>query len=351
MPASDLPDFNIRINGANLPYPARTDIRSVSVQEDLDSLSMFTLDLYNWDDERLQVSWSDSSLFAVGNEVEIWLGYLDDLHNVMLAEITSLEPTFSADQPPMLTVRGYDYRHRLARGRKTRTFAQMKDSAIASQVAREAGLRAQAKDTKVSLMYVVQSNQTDLEFLRRRAQLIGYEIYVRDKVLYFQPPQSAAKAAAELSLGGDITEFTPRLSALGQVGEVTVRGWDVKQKKEIVGKAGMGQEYSSMGGKSSGPKVANRAFGKASAASVRQPLRSKAEADQIALGHYNELALTYIQGTVVCSGRPQLRAGTVVDIAGAGKTFSGAYYVTSVTHTLTAEDGYQTSLTVQRNAA
>jgi len=351
MPASDLPDFNIRINGANLPYPVRTDIRSVMVQEDVEALSMFTIELYNWDDERLQVSWSDSSLFAVGNEVEISLGYVDDLHKVMLAEITSLEPTFSADQPPMLAVRGYDYRHRLARGRKTRTFTKMKDSAIASQVAREAGLRAQAKDTGVSLMCVVQSNQTDLEFLQKRARLIGYEVYVKDKVLYFQPPQSAGRAAVKLSLDGDITEFTPRLSALAQVGEVAVRGWDVKQKKEIVGKAGVGQEYATMGGTTSGPKAANRAFGKASVASVNQPVQSKAEADQIALGRYNQLALTYIQGDVACSGRAQLCAGTVVDIAGAGKTFSGLHYVTSVTHTLTPEDGYQTSLTVQRNAA
>jgi phage protein D len=106
-----------------------------------------------------------------------------------------------------------------------------------------------------------------------------------------------------------------------------------------------------MSGKASGPKVANRAFGKASVASVSQSVQSKAEADQIALGQYNELALAYIQGNLMCLGSPQLRAGSVVDIAGAGKTFSGAYYVTSVTHTLTPQDGYQTSLTVQRSAA
>ena len=106
-----------------------------------------------------------------------------------------------------------------------------------------------------------------------------------------------------------------------------------------------------MSGRATGPKVANRAFGKASVASVSQPVQSKAEADQIALGQYNELALTYIQGNLMCLGRPQLHAGAVVDIAGAGKTFSGAYYVTSVAHTLTPDDGYQTSLTVQRNAS
>jgi phage protein D len=348
VPRAEIPDFSVRVNGAELPRQARADVRAVTVEEDLDALSMFSLELYNWDDEKLQVSWSDSTLFAVGNQVEIWLGYVDDLHKVMLAEITGLEPAFTTDQPPMLTVRGYDHRHRLARGRRTRTFAQMKDSAIAAQVAREAGLRAQVKDTRATLAFVVQSNQTDWEFLRQRAGLLGWEVYVRDKILYLQPTGHAAPASVRLSLGEDVNEFTPRLSSLGQEGQVAVRSWDVKQKQAIVGSARVGQE-SAMG-RASGPAAANRAWGRASTGVVDQPVRTRAEADQLASGRFNQLALAYVQGTVACSGRPQLHAGMVVHIDGAGRTFSGPYYVTSVTHTLSQDQGYRTGLTVERNA-
>jgi phage protein D len=224
----------------------------------------------------------------------------------------------------------------------------MKDSAIAAQVAREAGLRAQVKDTKVTLEFVVQSNQSDWEFLRQRAGRLGWEVYVRDKVLYFQPPGHAAKASARLALGDDVSEFTPRLSSLGQEGEVAVRSWDVKTKQAIVGAARVGQEAAM--GRASGPKAANRAFGKASTGIVDQPVRGKAEADQIALGRLNELALAYVRGSVACAGRPQLQAGMVVDIDGAGQSFSGPYYVTSVTHRLSQDEGYRTSFTVERNA-
>lgn len=350
MPA-DVPDFDIRINGAALPLPARRDVNQVTVQEDVDALSMFTVELYNWDDEALKVSWSDSALFAVGSAVEISLGYVDAISKVMLAEVTGLEPAFTADEPPRLAVRGFDYRHRLARARKTRTFSKMKDSAIASQVAREAGLRAQVTDTKIALAHVVQSNQTDLDFLQRRARLLGWEVYVKDKVLHFQPPQNHGQPVARLSLGDDITEFTPRLSTLGQVGDVSVRGWDVTKKVAVVGRARTGQEASAMGGQSSGPRTADKAFGKATIAGVRQPVRTKAAADQMALGRFNELALGFIQGDVVCQGRPDLRAGIVVDIAGAGTRFSGAYYVTSATHVLTADNKYETTLAVQRSGA
>ncbi|HKE97538.1 MAG TPA: contractile injection system protein, VgrG/Pvc8 family [Actinomycetes bacterium] len=350
LPPSDVPDFTVKVNGASLSQAALGDVRTVTVEEDLEALSMFSLELYNWDDEALRVSWSDSRQFALGGEVEIWLGFIDDLHRVMVGEIASLEPAFTSEQPPMLTVRGYDHRHRMLRGRRTRSFLQMKDSAIASQIARAAGLRAQARDTKVIHPYVLQSNQSDLEFLRQRAGLIGYEVFVRDKVLYFQPPGHGAKAAVRLSLGEEVTEFTPRLSALGQEDQVDVRAWDFKEKKEIVGRARTGQESAAMG-RATGPAAAKRAFGRAAASVVDEPVRSKAAADQVALGRFDQQALAYVEGTATCDGRPQLRAGTVVDIDGAGKSFSGPYYVTSVTHTLSQDQGYQTSFNVRRNAS
>lgn len=347
-----VPDLDIKVNGARLPTAAENDIQSVTVVEDLNALSMFTLVLYNWDQEKLAVSWSDAKLFAIGADMRISLGTVDDLHPVMTGEITSLEPAFTADEPPTLTVRGYDHRHRLARGQKTQTFAKMKDSAIASQVARAAGLRAQVEDTKINLEYVVQHNQTDLEFLRKRARLNGYEVYVRDKVLYFQSPQHARPPAATLRIGEDVTEFTPRLQTLAQVGELSVRGWDVTAKQALVGRAGAGTESTLMGGKSSGPARAKRAFGKADAVSVDVPVPTKAQADGMARQLFDERALNFIQGEVECAtGHPELHAGTVVGIQGAGTTFSGAYYITSVTHSMTNGEGYRTRLEVRRNAS
>ena len=345
-----VPDLDIRVNGTRLPANAQDDIQSVSVVEDLNALSMFTVVLYNWDQEKLAVSWSDAKLFAIGADVKISLGTVDDVHPVMTGEITSLEPAFTADEPPTLTVRGYDHRHRLARSQKTRTFARMKDSAIASQVAMAGGLRAKVVDTKITHEYVVQHNQTDLEFLRKRARLIGYEVYVRDKVLYFQPPQHAKPAAATLRIGEEITEFTPRLQTLNQVGELSVRGWDMTAKKVLVGKAAAGSESTLMGGKSSGPARTKKAFGKADAISVDVPVPTKAQADGMARQRFDEHALTYIQGEVECAGNPQLQAGTVVKIQGAGDTFSGAYYITSVTHSVNPGAGYRTRLEVRRNA-
>jgi phage protein D len=350
-PTGALPDFDIKINGTALPLPALQDVRAVTVEESVGEPAWFTVELSNWDDEKLQVSYSDGSLFAIGGDVQISLGYLDALRPVVLGEITSLEPVFTAASPSVLTVGGYGYAHRLARTRRTRSFTRMKDSAIAGQVAREAGLRAEIKDTRVSLPYVAQVNQTDWAFLRERAARIGYEVFVRDKVLHFRQPAVAAKAQQTLRLDGDVTEFRPRLSTVGQVGEVTVRGWDVKTKQPMVGRAATGQELSRMGGTVSGPKTADAAFGRSTTAHVDLAPVTRADADMIALGDFTTGALGFVRATVECGGRAELHAGTVVEIEGAGTRFSGSYYVTTVTHVLDAEAGYRTTLTAERSAA
>jgi phage protein D len=227
----------------------------------------------------------------------------------------------------------------------------MKDSAIAQQIAAEAGLTGRVTDSKVTLDYVLQQNQSDLDFLRERAQRIGYEVVVEDKMFYFRPPRIKQAATAQLSLDDTIAEFSPRLTTMTQVGEVVVRGWDLMKKQAIVGKASAGQEESLMGGVTSGPRAANKAFSKTSGVLAQHPPASKAEADQIALGQLNTQALAYISGEGVCNGgNPRVRAGEVIKITGAGRRFSGLYYVTSTVHTISAGQGYTTSFTVRRNA-
>src|SRR5262245_56232372 len=222
---------------------------------------MFTLQLNNWDETTLGVKWVDRPLFSEGSTVKIQMGYegAGPLYTTMVGEITGLEAEFTAADPFTLTVRGYDRRHRLLRGHKTRSFVNMKDSDIVRRVAAEAGLRPQVVDTRIRLEYVLQHNQTDLDFIRGRAQRLGYEITVEDRTLHFRPPPLGAPATATLSLGDDLAEFSPRLSTMTQVGRMEVHGWDPKQKRPITAGVGAGGERSTMGGSISGPQAGDRA--------------------------------------------------------------------------------------------
>jgi phage protein D len=346
-----VPDFDVKVNGARLTHEARGDVLSIHVEKRLDTLSMFTITLDNWDAEQQRVSWSDSGPFSPGAEVEISLGWLDRLAPVMTGEVTGIEPRFAGDEPSTVTIRGYDLGHRLTRTWRTVAFAKMKESAIVQQIASAAGLRAVVQDSRVVLEYVLQSNQTDLDFLRSRARAYGWEVFVQNKTLHVRPPAITGPPAHLLTVGAEIAEFSPRLSSMGQAAGVVTRGWDVNKKQEISGAAMPGQLASTMGAKSSGPATAKRAFGAGAVVSTDPAPIAAAHADLMSRGRLDRSALAYVRGEASGGGLPRLEAGTVVRIAGAGTRFSGAYYVTAVTHTLDAGTGLRTSFEVRRNGS
>lgn len=346
-----VPKLNVLIKGNRLPMETVGDLLSVTVSEDLDIPAMFTLELVNWNLIKSQITWADSELFDIGNTIEVQMGYGNTLKTLIVGEITGLEPEFSQTATPILVVRGHDLRHRLLRGCKTRSFTQMKDSDIASKIAGEQGISCKVKDTSIKLEYIFQANQTDLEFLQQRAKRIGYEVTVEGKTLYFRSHQNNTQKVLTLNRSDDLIEFSPRLSTMSQVGQVEVHTWDVKQKKALVGKAGAGDENTTMKGGTSGPKNTTLAFGKATHVIINEPVLSQAEAEQIAKGQYNDMALAYITGEGMCHGNPELRVGHTIEMTGLGKRFSGLYYLTSVTHIYSEDLGYRTEFSVRRNAA
>ncbi len=347
-----VPAFDVLINDSSLPVAAGAYVVDITVDNDVRLPSMFSLTLAGADVREEQLAWiDDDKLFAVGNAVEIKMGYGEDLETLIIGEVTGLEPEFTLDGLRNLTVRGYDRRHRLQRGRKTRTFLQQKDSDIASQIANEAGLVPQVEDSGVVHDYVMQANQTDMEFLQERARRIQYEVVVEDTTLSFRPVSNAESELTTLTMDDDLLEFYPRLSVAQQASEVTVRGWNPKEKKEIVGQATAGDEVSSMGGEKSGPALIESAFGTTMRMLSDHPVMTQAEADQLAKACFNNMALKLISGEGVCWGRTDLRLGKVIKIEGVGKRFSGQYYVSALTHRYRPQHGYYTHFEVQRNAS
>ena len=344
------PNLKILIQGKPLTPEIAADLLSVSVSDDLDAPSMFELRLVTWDLVKQEMTWVDDQIFNVGNEVEIQMGYEQDIKTIIVGEITGLEPEYAEDVVPILVVRGHDLRHRLLRGRRTKSFLQMKYSDVAKQIARTRGLIAQVTDSKFQVDYILQHNQTDWEFLQERASRIGYEVVVDNKTLYFRPHENDQAKVLTLTYRENLQYFLPRLSTLNQVQQLEVRGWIPKDKQEIVSKATVGKEGGTMGGSTSGAKAVKTAFGESSYTIVNQAVSSKAEADQMALGQFQDRAIAYITGEGICQGNSDLRTGKVIEIAGVGTRFSGLYYVMSAEHDFSKNQGYQTSFTVRRNA-
>jgi phage protein D len=138
------------------------------------------------------------------------------------------------------------------------------------------------------------------------------------------------------------------LSTISQVSEVLVQGWDAKTKKAITGRARSGDAVSKMDGRQLGASITESAFFATKNIIIDKPVFSEGEANQIARGKFNEMAIEFITGEGSAVGNGDIRAGKVIELLGLGQRFSGLYYVTSATHVI-GSTGYATNFTVERN--
>jgi len=260
---------------------------------------------------------------------------------VFKGEITALEPDFTEDTRATLVVRAYDRSHRLHRGTHSQAYLQVTDSDLAQRIARDAGLRAQVDATSEVHPYVLQRNQTHMEFLGERARRIGYEFFVQDRVLYFRKPAQGS-AALQIEWGKELRAFRPRLSLVEQVDEVTVKGWDPKARQAITGRATRGQAAPQIGERQTGQQLASSAFSGARRVVVDIGVASEAEADAVAQAALDEISGAFIEAEGECYGQPELRAGRAVEIKALGRRLSGTYFVTEATHLYRRDGGYVT---------
>jgi phage protein D/phage baseplate assembly protein gpV len=293
------------------------------------------------------LEWLERQTLREGKKIEISA----EGTKLCSGRIATVEAELADDAQPTVTVRGYDDSHKLHRNKRTKAYNQVKDSDLASQVASGAGLQAEADQTSGIHDYILQTNESDYEFLKRRAEAIGYEFFVEGAKVYFKAPGSFRRAVVGVEWGVDLKRFAPRLRTVEQVSQVEVRGWDPKQKREIIGRATSPQATAQIGESRKGGDIAKQVWGESKAVVVDKPVATQAEADTLAKAALNRLSGSFIEAEGMCFGKAGLQPGCQVDVKGLGTRFSGKYRVTAALHTYDKTEGYRTQFTVcgQRN--
>ena len=340
-----LSQFFVKIGGSDVARDFMDDVIEIVVDTSLYLPEMFTIQLQD-----PNLKWVDNgSLLELGKEVEISVQASEDLGSqrgvLIKGEITALEPDFSAEGDTRMLVRGYNKSHRLHRGKKTRTFLKYKDSDIVSAIAGEVGLSAQVDATTVTYDYVLQNNQTNMEFLQARAARLGYQVFAAEGKLYFKKGEANLGDGPELKLGEELRSFRPALTSTHQVDKVKVLGWDPKQKQAITGQATPNSAMNQGGIGKTGGAAAQSAYGAAEAVVTTRPVVSVAEANALATGLANDLSGEFIDAEGICFGNPGVKAGKRITIKGVGTRFSGKYFVTAASH-IWNDEGYETHFTI-----
>ncbi|MFI8252218.1 VgrG-related protein [Streptomyces filamentosus] len=268
--------------------------------------------------------------------------------------VTALE--LELDESGTYTVvRGLDETYKLLRGARVAGYQNMTLSDIVAQVARRAGLKPGTVDVAGPVLdHVAQANVSDWEFVRGLAEEAGAQAYVRDGALHVVKPAEAggapdASARADrdplvLERGANLLRCRASVSAAEQVSEVEVRGWDVRGKRALVGRAPAGASATLALGVTAAQVTAP--FGEARHVVTDGGYGTQERVDRAAKALAERIAGSFAELEAVIRGNPEVRAGTAVALNAVGAPFEGRYTVTSSRHVFDALRGYETWLTV-----
>ncbi|WP_018681096.1 phage baseplate assembly protein V [Actinokineospora enzanensis] len=319
---------------------------------------------------------SDAGL-DIGTAVEVTAGRADgdSAESLIKGEVTAIEAVCH-DGLIYSVVRGYEKAHRLQRARRTRTFLRMRDSEIAEQVAKGAGLAVGTVDrTVVEHEHLAQVAQTDWDFLTQRAREIGYETGVAGGKFFFRKPSTGdflPGPACKLTYKDNLLTFLPRVSSANLTPDVEVRVWDSKAARVAVASAtatthsatieedpaDLANSFTdgllpvpTLPALPSIPGLPKLDLGLPASNTaylvVDRPVARGAAADsaaaEVAKGVADHMASTFAEAEGDASGDPAIQAGAEVEIGGVPERFTGKWVVTNARHVFDAEEnGYHT---------
>ena len=339
-----IPVATIKVGGTDVGV-AESDLDEIVIDTTYNLPAMASIRLYDH-----YLTWLDGDAFALGDTLSVAMAP-PKMHEeirpaeVFVGEIVALEPSLSARGTHTLTIRAYDLSHRLHIGTKSRTFLNMSESDIVSEIARELGLRTGIVDTLPKQKYIIQNNLTDYEFLAMRAKRVGCLFSVVANKLNFHKPEKMGTGPT-LALGKDLRGISLRMSAARQAQKINVRGWDFRAKKEILGTNVPEVVWNENAIGKAGGAAAKTAFGfnGISTLTTLAP-QTKDEADLIAKAASFDQEGDFTEADGVAFGDPKLVAGMQIELIEMGKKYSGKYYVTQATHIYNAT-GYEVHFTI-----
>ena len=335
--------FYIELGGVQTPPELQQALQQIQVDSSLHLPDVATLVLSD-----NEAKWADEASLMPGKTLKIKSKTEDGENTIFDGEIVELEPSFEG-AAQKVTVRAFDRLHRLTRGRYVRTFVQMTDSDVMEKIIREVGLKSMVASSSEVYEHLFQPNQSNLEFLQTRAAALGRFLYAEGETIHCAAP--SVEPALELKLHEGLTAFFPRLSTSAQVSEVQVRGWNVKDKQEVLGKAVKGTTAPKTGVGQSGGDLAAAAHNLTAKYLVNEPVvRTQSAADKLAQAVADRFEGQKIEAHGHASGNPRLLAGSKIKISGVGKRFSGEYFVTGATHSFSPDEGYSTAFTVSSHS-
>ncbi len=339
----------ITVDGAPLDdlYPF---LSSVSVESSRVEAAQGTLEFESRRDEHGEWTVQDVGSLRNWASIVIEAAFGSKTEAILRGHIREVNATYPADtSQSKVTVKCQDQSYALDREHRRRPWgepdAPTTDAVIVNTILRSHGLAGHPENGTGLGELVVLQDSTDIRFLRKRAQVNGYELIFGTEDVYFGPMRVASEpqptvmvyAGTETNcLSFDIRDdgHKPDSVTYNRASDAGV--WGVSRLDL------MGTEPANSSG--SGLDTFTWRL-------TDQGTHNAQEIQAIAQGRADEMAMKVsadgeLDGTMYGH---VLRVGEPVGVDGVGSRYGGIYYVDAVTHRFT-ETGYRQQFKLLRNA-
>ena len=342
----------VKVEGTRQPDLAR-DLLRLEVEESTDGLKTLALHLIASAPRNQQstdvVEYLDGTVIDFGKHIEVSLGPPGNEKIVFAGVMSSIEVGFDEGDVPHVSLTAEDELMRLRMTQRTKTYKRMSDADIARAIAGEHGLTALVDAAGPTYDVVQQVNESDLAFLRSRAERIAAELWVDAGTLHFATRDKRTGTTVTLTRGSQLVAVEARADLAHQCSAVTVSGYDASARKSIDVEAPSSTLEEEASGGKTGPQTLDRAYGALPGRRARLVPVNEEEARAYAKAELLRRARRFVtaRGTTSCT--PELVVGSRVTLARCGRPFDGpGYYVSRVQHTFDQAKGHRTLFTAER---
>lgn len=294
----------------------------------------------------------EEALLNEAGELTIELSFGDDTRNLW-GTYTIIQPEYRYDDGLDVTLHCYGKEVALSRERR-RVFLNQRDSEICAQICAEAGLETDITQTGIRYEHVAQIDQTDWQFLQRRAELNGFMMLALNSKIVFRPfeiedTDYVVSIDEDQDVNSPVLSFTPAVLSLRQGEQVVINQYD-KLKGEFVDLTSAPEpnpvstlervtlrteDLTNLGGERYLFHLGNVGH-----LGSRDELLPIANAADIATSFA-------VRAELVVNGETAIYPGSTIRVESAGR-FAGAWYVSEVCHKMTATGGFQTAFSLRR---
>jgi phage protein D len=371
------PDYRIQIDGDPLPAAMRGRVIKITYEDGLKGADRVEIAIANDG-----LGWIDHPLLQVDNRLTLAIGYAPDpLEEVFVGEITGVNAAFPASGVPTVTIVAHDFLQRLMTGTKDRAFAlslpcigkfPLPDPLVADLVSLTDFLIPAVDPAGAALSFLtlliayaidpldakkgirIQQKESDFDFLSTLAKENGWEMYIdhtlepRGYVLKFQFLIQDYTPSVNLRWGESLTEFTPKITTVGQVLGVSARIWVASIGMEFVIVLSWDWDrgafdlmvYPGVGG-------LDDVLGEKAQKTISVAAIGPATAPKKILGELLPRLNNRLTATGSTIGDPRIKASRVINFDGIPGQFGGLYRITSATHTFDSS-GYRTQFDARK---